>query len=206
MGPRWGHAATFFVRAPTPLDAIKRFIKEEDDTLTFSADGSVVAPSGRKPIHYPHPLAYIEACYKTDGEWWIDELPEWVWESDYQEVFCGENASDIQDYLDRCRPALRRDLPRSRAHGFVWYLRSGVLVTFYRQRQPFQIEVLGRYLIRISAGLPISPWKGNYNDLLDDLIIRRYGPGNQLCEVSREAGKPSSGAYFPCDEVRAPGP
>jgi hypothetical protein len=192
MGPRGGHAATFFVRAPTPLDAIKRFMEEEDGTLIFSADGSVVAPYGRNPIRYLHPLAYIEACHKTRGEWSIDELPDWVWEADYQEVFCGENTSDIEAYLDRCRPVLRQEVPRSRAPGFVWYLRSGVLVTFYRPHRPFQIEVLGRYLIEVSAGLPISPWKGDYDGLLEDLIIRRYGPGNQLCEVSRQAGKPPS--------------
>jgi hypothetical protein len=115
MGPRGGHAATFFVRAPTPLAAIQRFMEEEDGTLTFSPDGSVLAPYGRKPIHYPHPLAYIEACHKTEGEWSIDELPDWVWEADYQEVFCGENSSDIEDYLDRCRSVLRQEVPRSPA-------------------------------------------------------------------------------------------
>jgi hypothetical protein len=74
----------------------------------------------------------------------------------------------------------------------VWYLQSGVLVTFYRPRRPFQIEVVARYLIEASAGLPTSPWKGGYESLLEDLIIRRYGPGNQLYEVARQAGKPPS--------------
>jgi hypothetical protein len=189
-----GHSVVELVRARSPLEAIQRLMKEQKDHLIFCQDGSVVMPYGRRKIHYPHPLAYIEANEKVHGEWQIREVPEWVWSSDYEEAFCGEDASDIEWCLKFCRPVLRQELPRSRAPGFVWYLRDGALVTFYRRTRSFEIEVLRRYLIAKSArrgmkanGTLVSRWTGGYPELLDQLYLVRYGWDSSGAERSGES-------------------
>jgi hypothetical protein len=201
--PGEGHSVVHLVRAHTPLEAIQQLMREDDDTLVFASDGSIVMPYGRKRIYYPHPLAYIEANEKVWGEWQIRELPEHVWGADYEEIFCGENSDDIEWYLDYCRPVLRREFPRSRAPGFVWYLRHGVLVTFYRRSRPFEIQELGRYLIPkivrrgMREGSHVSAWTGGYSDLLDQLLLLRYdwdrasrspqtGSGNDRVHLSEQ--------------------
>src|SRR5947209_8560293 len=134
-GGRGYHSVVYLLRAPTLLGAIQRFLQEENSQVTFGPDGSVREPDGRRVLTYPHPLAYVEAQYKTHEEWQIRELPEWVWEREYTEdIFCGENADDIEWHVERCRPLLRQEFPRSRVPAFVWYLRDGALVTFYRKK------------------------------------------------------------------------
>jgi hypothetical protein len=174
-GGRGGHSVIHFVAANDLLSAIKQIIGYEDSDVVFNPDGTVTMLSDApRPVVYPHPLAYIEASDKASREWQIRELPERVWTDAVAEVFCGENALDVEVYIEECRPLLRKQHPRSRAKAFIWYVKEGVIVTFFKCKGWYQIEVLARYLIPF--GLPpghAQPWSGTYDDLLDMLLVRQ---------------------------------
>src|SRR4051812_34323677 len=121
-GGRGNHSDVYSVRASTPLAAIQRWMLEMSWDLVFRPDGSVLMPNGRKPILYPHPLAYIEANEKVFTEWQIREIPVGAWEKECEGLFCGECAYDIEGHVERCLPIFRQEFPRSRSRAFVWYL------------------------------------------------------------------------------------
>ena len=141
------HPVVYLSCAPDPLDAISNYIRD-DSGVQFNSDGSLEFQDDGKQFWYPHPLAYIEANFKLLGEWQIREVPKGATEARLTEAFCGEDPSDVEYHLSVCRRLLRRERPRSRARGFLWYVQDGVIVTFYRKTGPFQIEVLGRYVRR----------------------------------------------------------
>jgi hypothetical protein len=191
-GGHGGHSVIHFVAAPDLLTAVKHFIlwsdggtaQSPDDPgntamstnwTTIHPDNSVeCVTDAPKTIIYPHPLAFIEAMYKPHEEWQIRELPDRVWTDPVAEVFCGENAGDVEVYIDECRPLLRNQYPRSRAKAFIWYVKDGVIVTFFKRAGWYQIDVLARYLIPF--GSPpgnAQPWSGTYDELLDMLLVRQ---------------------------------
>jgi hypothetical protein len=176
-GGRGAHSVLFLLRAATPADAILHFLGDEDAPLRLEDDESLTLTRGKTSIRYEHPLAYVEAVYKTEGEWQIREVrDEEAWESACEEVFCCENAGDVEGYVERCLPVFRRTHPRSRALAFVWYLRAGPLVTFYRKKGTHQISVLQRYLLDAARGHEIVPWTGGYEELMDQLWLRWWEP------------------------------
>src|SRR5262249_53492500 len=163
------------VKALTVGEAVVALLRHEDPPLQFHPDGSVSMPLVRSTVAYPHPLAYIEAQFKINGEWQIRVLPEDLWERDFQEgVYCGEHPDEVRVRIERCRRVFRQDHPGSRARAFLWYLKSGALVTFYRRKWPWRIEVVGRYLDPNDAPHQIRPWTGTYEDLLADLWLTPF--------------------------------
>jgi hypothetical protein len=172
-----GHSYADFAYAETPLEAIQRSLLHGCDQLSLENDGSLILDMGRTRIRYPHALAYIEAEYKTQGEWQMREIPQGVLEADYAEGFCGEDTGWIDEYFDACRPYLRRDFPRSRAKAFLWYLKKGALVTFYKRINPNEIQILRRYRYHWDGqNLTIDSWEGSYNELLEQLLIEMPEP------------------------------
>lgn len=169
------------IQGGTVVDAMQRFIANEHPDVTQCADGSVLDQIGRRRIRYAHPVAFLEARYKTcvgyeNGGWELRELPEWVWEADYvDEVVVLPDVRVVEQRVSQCRQVLRRELPRSRARAFVWHLRDGPLVTFYRRVGPWEIDVVRRYLVNQDlerqGELFISPWVGGYDEIAANLWL-----------------------------------
>jgi hypothetical protein len=170
---RLAHAVIYFVQASSVNEAIWKYISEENDDAVLQADGSV-NEEGRS---YPHPLAYIEANEKIHYEWQIRRLPEWVWQREVVEAFCGESDDGPAMVIADCRKRLRQAFPRSRAKAFVWYLKKGTLVTFYRRQGAFRIKVLKRYLWDWDGKeLTVEDWDGGYQEILDGLDLEPFKP------------------------------
>ena len=132
-------------------------------------------------IGYPHPLAYIEAIFKTDGEWQIRELPDWTWQDDFGEIFCGESEDGPPAVIAECRVPFAQELPDVEAEAFVWYLKAGTLVTFY-QRETYKIKVLKRYVWNWDGTeVTIKEWDGDHEAIITALSLvppryRTYWP------------------------------
>jgi hypothetical protein len=174
-----GHCVTWLVVASSLREAIQKWIGDVryDGTISdiiTSDDGY----GGQ--IVYDHPLAYIESeekpCYNgTEWNGWeIRKLHPKHFEADVAEVFCSEEPYSVEGYIEKCRPSLRLLYPRSRAKGFVWYLKDGPLVTFYRpknKRRRWPIEVLCRFHLRWKQWNNILEWHGSYDDILSQMSI-----------------------------------
>ncbi len=177
---RMTHSVIYFVQAVSVKEAICKYIADQRrEKVVFLPDGSVQD----EDEHYPHPLAYIEAREKVHGEWQIRELPEWVLQGSVVEAFCGESQSGPAWDIAECRERFKADFPKARAKAFVWYLKQGHLVTFYRRKNPFEIVILKRYLLKWHGiewnGDPepmVLDWEGGYEEILDALDIVPYKP------------------------------
>ena len=171
-----GHCANWLVRAASLREALTRYALEE--FATVGENGTLVVDNGDGgPIVYEHPLAYIEDIEKVrEGSrdwngWEIRELRPQHWEADYAEVFCSENPADVEDHIERCRPLLpKTDRP---SQAFVWYLKDGPLVTFYRRPRKHRhpIDIVGRYLIPWRDWPQAREWSGTYDDILEQMKI-----------------------------------
>jgi hypothetical protein len=171
MRPRESHSYMDLVPAPSPLLAIESYLQWQND-VEVHPDHSVSIRYGRKIIFYPHPLAAVEAGDKVFGEWQIRKVSPEVWATDEPvEFFLGEHPDEVESQIALCRPYLRADHPRSRASAFVWYLKQGSLVTYYRRAGELQIEVLGRFHIGVLPYPRVLRWHGDYQDLLDSLRL-----------------------------------
>ncbi len=174
---RHAHSVVFFVRAQNPTEAVWRFISGESRDAVRQADGSVFLDTDLGPRRYAHPLSYIEAMYKTDGEWQIREMPDWCWQEDYSEIFCGESADGAPEVIAECRPVFEVECPGAEAEAFVWYLKKGSLVTFYR-RGIYQIEVLMRYVLDWDGkSATVRGWSGDHEHLMSELSLVPRRPG-----------------------------
>lgn len=160
-----------FIRAASLTDAVRAYL----DTRT--KQGVVTGPDGSIIIDrqsYAHPLAFIEAGFKTDGEWQIRQLPKEACTATVTE-FWGDDTRYPAEMIDACRPYFRKAFPRSRAKAFAWYLEQGTLVTFYHKPKPYTIIVLARYLWSWASGsLTIEEWHGDYQALADSLSLKPY--------------------------------
>lgn len=163
-----GHAVVHLVEASTPTDALWRYLwRAVDSDIVRRPDGSIEEAG----IVYAHPLDLIEAGFKRYGEWQMRLLLEPTPEEPCAEAFCGEDADNVADVIAECR----RKFGTKRAKAFVWYLREGMLVTFYRKGKPYRIKVLERYLCSYAGGkITIKPWKGDHKDLMDALHLLPY--------------------------------
>ncbi len=171
-GSSGGHALIYFVYAADATQAIVRFLLNESSIVeeengTLRAYGAV----------YPHPLAYIEASYKFYGEWQIRELPDWTLHQPVSEIFCGESDDGPPFIIAICRTALRRQFPgRYRARAFVWYLRQGTLVTFFKGGAR-RMKILKRYLWSWDGHTErVVEYNGDYKQLMNDLLISPVPP------------------------------
>jgi hypothetical protein len=173
-----GHCGTWLVRSACLRNALTKYAIEE--YAAVERDSNLLVSDGYGgEVVYSHPLACIEAQAKTwsGGAGWngweIRELFPQHFEAEFAEVFCSENPAEIEDYIALCRPLLRKSYPRSRARAFVWYLKDGPLVTFYRfprQRYRDPLEILGRYHLRWQEWQP-QKWEGTYDDILEQMAM-----------------------------------
>ena len=173
-----GHCATWLLRAATLREALLKYALDELGAEP-QEDGCLAVHDGYGgKTFYEHPLACIESEEKTFNGgigwngWEIRELQEQHWQAGFAEVFCSENPFDVEGYIELCRPLLRQRYPRSRARAFVWYLKDGPLVTFYRRIRPkrrWPVEILGRYRLPRSEYPQVREWSGTYEDILEQM-------------------------------------
>jgi hypothetical protein len=166
------HSAIFFVQSSSVNEAVWHYMhKQINDSMRLNEDGSVQEYNHR----YPHVLAYIEANEKITGEWQIRKIPEWVWQEQVVEAFCGESEDGPAYVIKECRPYFTQAFPSSRAKAFVWYLNQGTLVTFYHKTGAFQIKILKRYLWKWDGEQTrIEEWTGGYNEIATSLLLEPY--------------------------------
>ena len=167
--PAESHSTVYLVCGENAEAAIRAWL-QWDVGVPLHPDLAGDLDELRPRTRYPHVLALLEAVEKTCGEWQIREVREGAFERPCEEIFCGEHPHDVADYVEWARARLRKEVPRVRVRAFVWYLRSGVLVTFYRQPNVFRIEVVRRYLVK--GRHEVEPWEGTYADLMDQLLLR----------------------------------
>jgi hypothetical protein len=175
-----GHCATWLVRAASLREAMLQY------TLDWCAGSEALLDDRRLAVDdgdggqviYEHPLACIEAREKTHWSGWdwngweIKQLQPQHWEAAFAEVFCSENPNDVKEYIECCRPLLRQKYPRSRARAFIWYLKEGPLVTFYRparRGRRWPVKILGRYLLPWKEWPQAQEWTGTYDDILEQM-------------------------------------
>ncbi|MGI4788675.1 MAG: hypothetical protein ACRYFS_07470, partial [Janthinobacterium lividum] len=170
---RGAHPVVYFVHGQTTGEATWNYIRELSPEMKRNADGSISDGA----IQYSHPLAYIEATEKIYHEWQIRELPDWTWTDGFSEIFCGESQDGPLSDIEECREHFSEAFPRSRAKAFVWCLKQGHLVTFYRKLRASKIKVLKRYLLNWSGRqMTIEEWIGGYEEIVDalDLLPPRW--------------------------------
>jgi hypothetical protein len=168
------HPMVYLASAGTAVEAMTAYLRERVPKARMEPNGAITLWEGHSEVRYPHPLACIEALWKTAGEWQMRELPAGTYNATLVEAFCGEDPENVAYHLAKCRPLLRQEFPRSRAPGFIWYLTDGVLVTFYRRRRCGRPEVLRRFVRRWDRDVDYLPWDGDHASLTDDLYL---GPG-----------------------------
>ena len=173
-----GHCATWLVRASSLAEALTKYYIQETCGAELLADGSIRTQGcGNTLVVYTHPLECIESEMKSyDGlvgrSWEIRELQEQHWQEDFAEVFCSADPDEIESYIRLCRPEFHKAFPQSRARAFVWYLKSGPLVTFHRRKKKqcrLPIEVLGRYHLPWKTWPQVNEWHGTYDDILEQM-------------------------------------
>ena len=173
-----GHCATWLVRASSLAEAMTKYHIQESGTAELLADGAIRTQGcGSTLLVYSHPLECIESEFKSaDGldsrSWEIRELQEQHWQEDFAEVFCSADPYAIENYIRLCRPEFHKAFPQSRARAFVWYLKSGPLVTFHRRKKKqcrWPIEVLGRYHLPWKTWPQVNEWHGTYDAILEQM-------------------------------------
>jgi len=162
---RESHGVVTLVHDASLAGAVTKYVLADDDQLTVHADGSVEVRVGSQRLFYPHVIAYVEALYKTAGEWQIKDVPAPALSgTGVTDLLICEHPSEVEDAIRRCRANLYQDFPRSRARGFLWYTTAGTVVTFYKKRRDYQIDVVARYLIHRWESRT-SRWEGGYVEL-----------------------------------------
>jgi hypothetical protein len=169
-GNHGGHSVIYFVHAVDATHAMLRFLMNQH-AVQEGRDG-LLTENG---TIYSHPLAYIETWYKFYGEWQLRQLPDWTRQQPVCEVFCGESEDGLAQVAEICRREFLKEFPRSRARTFVWYLKQGTLVTFFRGSKPARMEILKRYLWRWDGHTQhVEEWRGDYAQLSRDLEIELH--------------------------------
>jgi hypothetical protein len=171
-----GHCATWLVSAPSLKDAMIQYTLDQYADAELHEDGRFALDYGGR-VFYDHPLACIEEEKAWNGGqgwngWEIRQLQPAHWEAACAEVFCSEDPDEVKEHIECCRPLLRQKHPRSRAKGFVWYLKEGPLVTFYRPARRgcrWPIKISGRYLLPWKEWPQAQEWTGTYDDILDQM-------------------------------------
>lgn len=167
-GQGHGHNVAFLACAETPLAAIHTYLQSEDGA-TVTDEGEILVDVEGVQRRYPHALAFIETAYRPWREWLIREIPERAWSQPLTEVMCGEAEGDVDEDIRKCRDLFPDEKHRS-AWAFAWYLRDGMLVTFYEMTDDGEIQVIIRFIRRWVDGA-FRPWRGSYEELLDQLFL-----------------------------------
>jgi len=174
---RGSHGYIALAHDESMVGAIGKYLSDNEQDLLFPSDGSVLCRGGSHELSYPHVLAYVEALYKTTGEWQIKQVATQALNgTGIDDLLVCEHPDEVDAAVRRCRPNLWRDVPRSRARAFLWYTSVGTIVTYYKKRRDYQIDVVGRYLIHRRDN-QISRWEGGYNELVSlldeyDYVVR----------------------------------
>ena len=180
-----GHCAMWLVKAPSLAEAFTKYYVSETLDAEILEDGSIRTQGcGSVKVVYAHPLECVESELKSyDGlcgnSWELRELSEQHWQADFAEVFCSADPDDVARYIERCRPLFQTSFPQSRARAFVWYLKTGPLVTFHRRKDKrcrHPIEILGRYHIPWKTWPEAHAWCGTYEEIMEQMALEYPRP------------------------------
>jgi len=190
-----GHCYVERIPADSLIDALQKY-------LAYDLEASPVPDSARVELDGKcyHCLELVEFWHKANSKydeleldsagvllnhqsWQINEAGYPADKHGVVPLLCSYEPSSIANYIELCRGIFRKAHPRSRARAFVWYLRHGPLVTFYRNRDPNldkPLEIAARYLIRWQKDKYPQPysltpemieeWPGTYDDILEQLV------------------------------------
>ncbi len=172
-----GHCTTWLARADSLAEAMTKYCGESCGEEILADGGIRTQGCGKAMVVYTHPLECIESEMKSydgvDGySWEIRELQEEHWQANFAEVFCSAAPAEVENHIRLCRPQFRQAFPQSRARAFVWYLKSGPLVTFHRRKEKrcrWPIEVLGRYHLPWKTWPQVNEWHGAYEAILEEM-------------------------------------
>ena len=139
-----------------------------------------------------HPLEFIEREIKADpdeGELAVNidncsvvnehsfevrVLPDGALDAGYANVFTtAEPGYTAGEVMRACAP-FARAFPDVNAHTFFWYLRDGVLVTFYTLEvgeEGRKINIIARYLTKSDDEWSAEPWTGTFEDLAEQMTF-----------------------------------
>lgn len=168
--PAGFHSSAWLTYAADPRSAVRQFLEcDQGSNLCPSATSTtgIQLKDGEEVCQYEHELALIEERYKRWGEWGLRRVPKEAWTNACEEIYVGEHPLQVEDYVENCISSLGFQ-PAPKA--FLWYLRSGPLVTFYQETENDRIDVVGRYSWRPPTDGGWSEWTGSYQDLLEALV------------------------------------
>jgi hypothetical protein len=144
VGSKFAHPFASLVCAADFETAVRLFEMDLDPDVQFLPDGSVRLRVDAQEYRYGDWLDYVECCHRWAGEWMVARLPapegDGVWD-----LLVAEGAGDAAEYAGRCRKAAPGEWWRGKSY-FIWWLRSGVIVTFYRRVDAWRIRVTERFL------------------------------------------------------------
>jgi hypothetical protein len=163
----------YFACAESPRQALRNYALQTFATQDNAGNLKLNLP-GKRPQVFSHELEAIECCEKAVAqEWSMQEVRAKDWMRPVADGFCGYNKFEVQNYIKFCREKFgdTDDLPKG---AFVWYLKSGPLVTFFQPRragviQPSDIKL--RFLLPWVTYADVVRWSGDYDQLLSELSI-----------------------------------
>jgi hypothetical protein len=184
------HNVVWLIAAESIAEAMTRYCTGSGSDATVQSDGSIVSAACAAPVVYEHVLQYIESEYKSEGGpigsvWEIRELRDEHWNASLAEVFCGPNPTEVADHVRRCKARFNSAFPRQRARAFVWYLRTGPLVTFHRRKRKsckVPIEVIARYHLPWREPSVIEEFLGGFDEIIAHLAIEYPLPHGDKAE------------------------
>ena len=181
-----GHCHITLLTGRTLTDALTNFLAAEHgaqlDDLGNIVEGGVMT----------HPLAIIEREYKADqdhDELAVDDitaavlsersfeirvLPEGALNVRYASVFTSAEPWYSAGEIATARRKFVHDFPGVEARAFFWYLRNGVLVTFFRIGGTYEdrtMEIYTRYLCPTGNERSVIQWSGSYDDLAEQMTF-----------------------------------
>ena len=168
-----GHPELDLILAETLQEALRQYAVHW--LASVDSDGSLYVVSNmRKDIKYSHDLEAIEFSEKIyDNEWTISKLDDDAFSTDIQCVYRGIPQAEKEKYVKLCRKSVGKTTRLFRK-AFLWYLRSGVLVTFFRTRSyamVFPNNLMQRYLVEPGDPPVVREWSGSYDDILQDMVV-----------------------------------
>jgi len=169
----YAHPHVYLLSASSVREAVRNYGLE--DGAFEECNGLLINDvyPGRAQI-FSCELQAIECWERSIMPWSIKQLKDEDWSAPLAQVYSSETPSDLKKYVALCREQFgsQHDLPRK---AFVWPLRDGPLVTFYRQRKkygPIRPEAIGqRFIIPWATWPKVVEWKGGYDTILEELVL-----------------------------------
>jgi hypothetical protein len=175
------HSVVWFARQKTVEEAFVAYAL--DAFAHFTAEGLLAGQDEEgNEYTFSHPVQAIEMQVKGGAEWQIREVNDHDWNANFAEIFCSEDAYSIEEYIEICLEAFSKELALDKNKAFVWYLKNGPLVCFYEDLKDgsLRISVTHRFHIARETYPRVEPWHGNYDDLLNQLLITFPEPNRSL--------------------------